>query len=66
MKKKYVDIPRFLPEGNALNRLRFEIPSLKDGKERLFIKNLKVAEGGVDLRRKLISEGSVSTNGIFI
>ena len=39
--------------------------NFKDGKERIFISNLKVAEGGVDLRRKLISEGEVSTNGIL-
>ncbi len=63
--KKYVDIPRFLPEGNILNRLRFEVPHMKDGKERMFIKNLKVAEGGVDLRRQLINKGKFSTNGIL-
>src|SRR5690606_32147166 len=39
--------------------------NFKDGKERIFISNLKVAEGGMDLRRKLISEGEVSTNGIL-
>jgi outer membrane protein OmpA-like peptidoglycan-associated protein len=39
--------------------------NFKDGKERLFITNLKVAEGGLDLRRTLISEGKVSTNGIL-
>jgi outer membrane protein OmpA-like peptidoglycan-associated protein len=63
--KKYIDIPRFLPESSIPNKLRFELPYMKDGKDRLFITNLKVAEGGVDLRRKLISEGKVSTNGIL-
>ncbi len=63
--KKYIDIPRFLPEGNVANQLRFELPYMKDGKDRLFITNLKVAQGGVDLRRKLISEGKISTNGIL-
>lgn len=63
--KKYVDIPRFLPAGNELNRLRFTIPYLRDGVERLFIKNLKVAEGGLDLRRQLINEGKFSTSGIL-
>ena len=38
---------------------------LTDGEERVFIKNVKVAEGGVDLRRKLMSEGKISTNGIL-
>ncbi|MGB5691230.1 MAG: OmpA family protein [Flavobacteriaceae bacterium] len=63
--KKYIDIPRFLPEGGVANKLRFELPYMKDGKDRLFITNLKVAQGGVDLRRKLISEGKISTNGIL-
>lgn len=63
--KKYVDIPRFIDASSLLSTLKFEVRYFKDGKERLFLKNLKVAEGGLDLRRKLISEGSVSTNGIL-
>jgi outer membrane protein OmpA-like peptidoglycan-associated protein len=62
---KVVDIPRLIPVDNRPNSLKFELLNFKDGKERLFISNLKVAEGGVDLRRKLIEEGSVSTNGIL-
>ena len=63
--KKYVDIPRMVPEGNVIKALKFQINHFKDGKEQVFISNLKVAEGGVDLRRKLIAEGEVSTNGIL-
>jgi len=63
--KKYVDIPRLMPPNGAVTTLKFSTITFKDGKERLFIANLKVAEGGVDLRRKLISEGTVSTNGIL-
>ncbi|MGI9546521.1 MAG: OmpA family protein [Flavobacteriaceae bacterium] len=63
--QKYVDVPRFIPSGAALNTLKFNVNSLKDGKELIFISNLKVAAGGVDLRRKLISEGKISTNGIL-
>ena len=63
--KKYVDIPRIMPPNGVATTLKFSTNTFKDGKERLFIANLKVAEGGVDLRRKLISEGSVSTNGIL-
>lgn len=63
--KKYVDIPRFVQELNVLKYLKFHMNNFKDGEERLFITNLKVAEGGVDLRRKLLSEGSISTNGIL-
>ena len=63
--KKYVDIPRFIPQGALLSSLKFNIQGLKDGKENIYISNLKVAEGGVDLRRKLIAEGKISTNGIL-
>lgn len=63
--KKYIDIPRFIDAGSVMTALKFEVMYFKDGKERLFMKNLKVAEGGLDLRRKLISEGKVSTNGIL-
>ncbi len=38
---------------------------MRDGQDRLFISNIKVAEGGVDLRRKLMAEGRISTNGIL-
>ena len=62
---KYIDVPRFIQELNVLKYLKFHMNNFKDGEERLFIKNLKVAEGGVDLRRKLISEGKISTNGIL-
>lgn len=63
--EKYIDIPRIVPQGGVLNTLKFHMNNFKDGKERLFITNLKVAEGGLDLRRTLISEGKVSTNGIL-
>ncbi|HMB63210.1 MAG TPA: OmpA family protein, partial [Eudoraea sp.] len=63
--KKYIDVPRLLPADQQLTALKFELLYFRDGKERLFIKNLKVAEGGLDLRQKLIAEGRVSTNGIL-
>jgi outer membrane protein OmpA-like peptidoglycan-associated protein len=62
---KYVDIPRMIPAGINPTTLKFELRQFKDGKERLFIGNLRVAEGGVDLRRKLVTEGKISTNGIL-
>ncbi|MCK8480776.1 OmpA family protein [Psychroserpens algicola] len=62
---KYVDIPRFIEVPNVLNHIKFHINNFKDGKERIFIKNLKIAKGGVDLRRKLLAEGKISTNGIL-
>lgn len=63
--KKYVDIPQFIYKPDILKYLKFNVKSLKDGKEKLFISNLKIAEGGVDLRRKLMTEGKISTNGIL-
>ena len=63
--KKVVDIPRMIPEGSKPVAVKFELRQFKDGKERLFISNFKVAEGGVDLRGKLIADGRVSTNGIL-
>ncbi|MEZ4793084.1 MAG: OmpA family protein [Gelidibacter sp.] len=62
---KYVDIPQFIPDGNILKTIKFNLQNFKDGKERLFIQNVKIAEGGLDLRRTLMSEGRVSTNGIL-
>ncbi|MEO1012610.1 MAG: OmpA family protein [Bacteroidota bacterium] len=63
--EKHVDIPRIVPQGTVLSTLKFRLNSFRDGTDRLFITNLKVAEGGLDLRRKLISEGKISTNGIL-
>ena len=62
---KYVDIPRMIPEGSSPRNLKLELRQMKDGKERLFISNIKIAEGGLDLRRTLMSNGRVSTNGIL-
>ncbi len=61
---KYLDLPKLVPN-DILNYVRFELDGLKDGSERLFIKNVKIAAGGLDLRKKLIAEGKVSTNGIL-
>ncbi|RDY59235.1 OmpA family protein [Flagellimonas nanhaiensis] len=62
---KYIDVPRLIAPGAVLNTVKFHANGFKDGKEQIFIANLKVAEGGVDLRRTLISEGKISTNGIL-
>lgn len=63
--EKQIDVPRLVPEGSVLNALKYRINGTRDGTERIFLSHLKVAEGGIDLRRKLISEGKVSTNGIL-
>ncbi len=63
--EKHIDIPRIVPAGAVINTLKFHMNNFKDGEERIFITNLKVAEGGLDLRRTLLAEGKVSTNGIL-
>ncbi len=62
---KHVDIPQFIYAPDKLKYLKFNVKGLKEGKEKVFISNLKIAEGGVDLRRKLMAEGRISTNGIL-
>ena len=62
---KYIDVPRLVAPGAVIHTVKFLANGFKDGAEKVFISNLKVAEGGVDLRRKLISEGKISTNAIL-
>ncbi|WP_299366549.1 OmpA family protein [Winogradskyella sp.] len=63
--KKYIDIPQFIAPNKVLNTIKFNLLGMRDGTDRLFISNLKVAKGGIDLRRKLMAEGRISTNGIL-
>lgn len=64
--KKCVDIPKMIGADSPLKAIKFHLSGFKEeGKERLFLSNIKVAEGGEDLRRKLMSEGKISTNGIL-
>jgi len=60
---KFVDIPRFIEEMDVLKYLKFNLKNLKQG--RVFIKDLKITEGGVDLRQQLLNEGKYTTNGIL-
>jgi len=62
---KYIDIPRLIAPNNLIKYIKFSIRGFAEGKEHLFISNVKVAKGGLDLRRQLIKEGKVSTNGIL-
>ena len=63
--KKHVDIPRLVPTGNTIKYIKIRPYYFKDGKEDIFIRNLKIAEGGLDLRSQLLKDGMVSTNGIL-
>lgn len=62
---KYVDIPRMIAPDQPMSHFKLQLGGTKDGKESVFVSNVKIAKGGVDLRRKLLTEGSVSTNGIL-
>ncbi|WP_296385494.1 OmpA family protein, partial [Winogradskyella sp.] len=64
--KKCVDIPKMIGANSPLKAVKFHLNGFKEeGKERLFISNLKISKGGEDLRRKLMNEGKISTNGIL-
>jgi len=63
--RKYIDVPRLIPTGNTIKYLKLRPHAFKDGKEDVYIRNLKIAEGGLDLRNQLLKEGMVSTNGIL-
>lgn len=63
--RKFVDIPRMVEKLNVLNHIKFNLIGVTDGTERVLISNIRVADGGEDLRRKLLTEGKISTNGIL-
>jgi len=63
--KKYIDVPQLIFAPDEIGYIKFNVHGIKDGEEHIFINNLKIAKGGLDLRRTLISEGRVSTNGIL-
>lgn len=59
-----MDVPRLLNEGKA-SYFKLYPRGFNDNSEQLLITNFKIAEGGVDLRNKLLTEGSFSTTGIL-
>ena len=65
--RKIADLPQFIYKPEQINYLKFKVEGadLETRNERVLISNLKIAEGGVDLRRKLIADGKISTNGIL-
>ena len=62
---KYVDVPRLLPSGLAAKSVKFHLRGTDVNKENIYISNIKIAEGGQDLRRTLLAEGRISTNAIL-
>ncbi|MCM4167049.1 Peptidoglycan-associated lipoprotein [Arenibacter antarcticus] len=64
--RKLVDLPRFIGV-DLIKYLKFNLdhmPNESNG-QFVFITNVKVAEGGEDLRSKLLKEGKFSTTGIL-
>ncbi len=62
---KFVDVPRLLPENIQMQGIKFTLSGIDTEKEAIFISNIKIAKGGLDLRRKLLADGKISTNGIL-
>lgn len=63
--QKLVDVPRLLPADVGMKGIKLNLRGIDINSENIYLSNFKVAEGGVDLRRKLMSEGKISTNGIL-
>jgi OOP family OmpA-OmpF porin len=64
--RKLVDLPRFLEPG-LTKYIKFNLSQMpSETKEQfVFISNIKLAEGGEDLRSKLLKDGMFSTTGIL-
>ncbi len=64
--RKLVDLPRFIEPG-VLTYMKFELQNMPSEKTQqfVFITNVKLAEGGEDLRSKLLKDGKFSTTGIL-
>ena len=62
---KIVDVPRLLAED--MTNFKIYTRGLRDGRDldEIFIKDFKIAETGIDLRSKLLTDGKFSTTGIL-
>ena len=60
---KVIDVPRLVPDN--ISAFKIHPRTLRDGQDQVFITNLKIAEGGQDLRSKLLNDGKYSTTGIL-
>lgn len=65
--EKVYDIPNAVPAKAAFNRLTFSTESSMYTEQQvgMYVSNIKIAEGGADLRSKLITEGKLETTGIL-
>lgn len=62
---KEIDVPRLMPNYAKINYIKFLPNGFKDGKEQIFISNIRLAKGGQDLRSQLETNGKYSTTGIL-
>ncbi len=60
---KVIDVPRLVPDD--ISAFKIHPRALRDGQDQVFITNLKIADGGQDLRSKLLNDGKYSTTGIL-
>ncbi|WP_405248049.1 OmpA family protein [Cellulophaga sp. Asnod2-G02] len=60
---KAIDVPRLIPD----NIISFKLHprDIRDGIDHVFINNIKIAQGGSDLRNQLLEHGKYSTTGIL-
>ncbi|TMM52226.1 OmpA family protein [Maribacter algarum] len=63
--QKLVDVPRLLPVNTKMEGIKIQLRGIDTNVEAVYLSNFKIAEGGIDLRRKLIAYGKISTNGIL-
>lgn len=62
--KKYWDLPKAFTQGLVHNKLYFITKAGGSETNNFFVSNFKLAVGTPDTRSKLITEGSLTTNGI--
>ncbi|MFK7814468.1 MAG: OmpA family protein [Maribacter sp.] len=60
--QKLVDVPRLLPANVQMQSIKLGLRGTDA--EGIYLSNFKIAKGGIDLRRQLLAEGKISTNGI--
>lgn len=63
--EKFLDIPRIIPKGLTMDRLRFFKYGAGSENFQFFISNFRIAETTPDTRNKLITEGRWVTRGIY-
>lgn len=63
--KKIVDIPRLLPAGLIVDKLRMNVMGSDETLPKFYFSNFRVAVGQPDMRSKLITEGKLVTHGIY-